>query len=179
MSVLDRIASKKRRNVAYVAGGMTGLLAGSKLGALALFGKGLWGLEQVWREDRGFCGTWSERWQEAAGFYQRTHQNPINRALHIAGIPLIAGGAAGMLAFPRFRPLWALSASSYSAGWVLNLVGHAVFEKNAPAFADDPLSFFVGPVWDLQQLSGRQTPSAVTSSTETVTHAAGVPVQTA
>ena len=48
MSILDRIASKKARNVAYIAGGMTGLLTGSKVGALALFAKGLHGLEQVY-----------------------------------------------------------------------------------------------------------------------------------
>lgn len=173
MSILDRIASKKTRNVAYIAGGMTGLLTGSKLGALALFGKGLWGLEQVYREDRGFDGTWSERWREAGEFYARTHQNPVNRALHIVGIPMIAGGALGMLAFPRWQPLWAASALGYTAGWTLNFIGHGLFEKNAPAFADDPLSFFVGPIWDLKQLTGRGQPAApapVASATQTVTY---------
>ena len=37
-------------------------------------------------------------------------------------------------------------------GWAFNIVGHAVYEKNAPAFADDPLSFIAGPAWDLQQM---------------------------
>jgi uncharacterized membrane protein YGL010W len=37
----------------------------------------------------------------------------------------------------------------------LNIVGHACFERRAPAFSDDPLSFVAGPVWDLQQLSAR------------------------
>lgn len=179
MSILDRIATKKTRNLAYIAGGMTGLLTGSKLGALALFGKGLWGLEQVYREDRGFCGTWSERWREAGEFYARTHQDPVNRALHIVGIPMIAGGALGMVALPRWQPLWGLSALSYTAGWGLNLVGHAVFEKNAPAFADDPLSFFVGPVWDLQHLRGKgraASTAPLQAATQTVTHApAGEP----
>ena len=36
----------------------------------------------------------------------------------------------------------------------MNIVGHAVFEKNRPAFADDPLSFLAGPVWDLGQVKG-------------------------
>jgi uncharacterized membrane protein YGL010W len=46
----------------------------------------------------------------------------------------------------------------------MNLVGHAVFEKNRPAFADDPLSFLAGPAWDLRQwaaLAGsRKAPQA-------------------
>ena len=41
---------------------------------------------------------------------------------------------------------------AFPAGWALNLVGHAAFEKRAPAFSDDGLSFVAGPVWDLQQL---------------------------
>ena len=65
---------------------------------------------------------------------------------------MIAGGAVGLLLFSPYRPLWFISAGSFTAGWVLNFVGHGVYEKRAPAFADDPLSFFAGPVWDFKQL---------------------------
>ena len=39
-------------------------------------------------------------------------------------------------------------------------MGHAAFEKNAPAFKDDPLSFLAGPVWDLQQFIGKRKAQA-------------------
>ena len=32
--------------------------------------------------------------------------------------------------------------------WALNIIGHKAYEKKAPAFADDPLSFIAGPFWD-------------------------------
>jgi uncharacterized membrane protein YGL010W len=45
---------------------------------------------------------------------------------------------------------------AFGVGWALNLVGHAAYEKRAPAFSEDGLSFLAGPVWDLQQfLAGR------------------------
>ena len=64
---------------------------------------------------------------------------------------MILGGTIGLITAPRYRPLWTLSATSFTIGWVLNIVGHAFYEKNKPAFADDPLSFIAGPVWDLEQ----------------------------
>jgi uncharacterized membrane protein YGL010W len=46
----------------------------------------------------------------------------------------------------------------------LNFIGHGKYEKNAPAFADDPLSFIAGPVWDFQQILRKDGASAVTTS---------------
>jgi hypothetical protein len=143
----------KNRNVVYTASGLVALLAGRKLSAVALFGKGLLGLEKEWRAAHpDFTGGLGERWQQALEFYDATHRDPMNRKLHIIGIPFVVAGAAGLLLFPAYRPLWGLSAASFIGGWVLNIAGHAFFEKNAPAFADDPLSFVAGPVWDFQQL---------------------------
>jgi len=53
-----------------------------------------------------------------------------------------------------------LSASAFVGGWVLNFIGHGRYEKNQPAFADDPLSFIAGPAWDFMQLFGNQGESA-------------------
>ncbi len=149
------LGDRKQRNVAATAAGMLGFLGGSKVVGLGLFAKGLHGLEQEWRAKRpNFAGGAAERWAYAARFYEQTHLHPVNRALHITGIPIIVGGTLGMIASPRYTPPWILSASAFTFGWTLNFIGHGVFEKNAPAFADDPLSFVAGPIWDLQQVGG-------------------------
>lgn len=133
-------------------GGMLALLGGRKLAGLGMLGKGMSQIEAAWRENHPeFQGGFKDRWNEAARFYAATHSNKVNRWLHMAGIPLIASGAVGLLLFKPFRPFWFVSATSFVGGWALNIVGHSVFEKNKPAFADDPLSFVVGPVWDVQQ----------------------------
>jgi hypothetical protein len=154
--------SKKNRNVALTAGGLAALLAGRKLTAATMFAKGLIGLEQEWRDAHpDFDGDLKARWQRALDFYAATHEHPTNRKLHIVGIPFIVAGAVGLLVFPAYRPLWGASAVSFVGGWALNFIGHGVFEKKAPAFADDPLSFFAGPVWDFQQIfSGRDASDA-------------------
>lgn len=158
--VLSLIPDKKTRDLVATAGGMVLLLSGRKVLALGTFAKGLKGLEESWREVHDFDGTWAERWDAAVKFYEETHQDPVNRKLHIVGIPIIVGGAAGLLLFPSYRPMWLLSASAFTFGWILNFIGHGLYEKKAPAFADDPLSFLAGPVWDLQQLKKRRAASA-------------------
>ncbi|MBL4845966.1 MAG: DUF962 domain-containing protein [Planctomycetes bacterium] len=156
---------KKNRDLACVGAGMGALMAGAKLPGLALFAKGMVGLEKEWRAKREFDGTWSERFEKAAVFYEGTHQDPTNRVLHRIGIPMILGGAAGLIVFPAYRPFWLTSHALFTVGWGLNLVGHGVYEKNKPAFADDPLSFLMGPLWDLQQArsGGAPEPAAPTA----------------
>jgi hypothetical protein len=145
--------------VALSVAGMTALAAGFKLTALSLFGAGVRLLEKDWRARHpDFTGDASARWQESLSFYRETHQHPTNRTLHLIGIPLIAVGAAGLFASRPLSPvtggLWAGSLGAFAAGWALNLVGHAAFEKRAPAFSDDGLSFIAGPVWDIQVMLG-------------------------
>lgn len=157
MAMLQRIVNfvpAERRDEALAVVGGAALLTGQKLTALSMFGRGVYGLEKKWRAAHPeFKGGLPERWAAATSFYEQTHQDPTNRALHMAGIPLILGGTVGMLVAPRYSPPWVLSAGAFVGGWALNLVGHSKFEKNAPAFADDPLSFVAGPVWDVQQLA--------------------------
>lgn len=90
----------------------------------------------------------------------------MNRKLHIVGIPMIVGGTAGLLLFSPFRPLWLASAAAFVAGWALNFLGHGRFEKNAPAFADDPLSFIAGPAWDFMHLVAERRKSNGTATAE-------------
>jgi hypothetical protein len=156
MSLVDRLlpfVPEAKRNSAAAMGGMALLLGGQKIAGLTLFGSGIAGLERTWRaRNPEFQGGFRERWQRAAAFYEQTHRDPTNRVLHMVGIPLIVGGALGLLASRPPRPLWALSAAAFTGGWALNFVGHFRYEKNRPAFEDDPLSFVAGPVWDLGQV---------------------------
>lgn len=153
--ILDHLSDKKRRDLACTYGGMGLLLLGQKTLGLVVFAKGFAGLEEAYRATNEFDGTAAERWERAVAFYEATHQDATNRLLHQVGIPMILGGAAGLLAFKPFRPLWAVSAGSFTLGWTLNFIGHGVFEKKAPAFAEDPLSFIAGPAWDLGQMKAQ------------------------
>lgn len=157
--VLSFIPDQKTRDLVTTAGGMVLLLSGRKVLALGTFAKGFKGLEDNWREVNNFDGTLAERWERAVSFYEETHQDSVNRKLHVIGIPIIVGGAAGLLLFPSYRPMWMLSASAFTFGWILNFIGHGIYEKKAPAFADDPLSFLAGPVWDFQQLRKKKRKS--------------------
>jgi uncharacterized membrane protein YGL010W len=154
---MARRSSTATLGVAFSVAGMAALCAGFKLSALSLFGAGIKLLEQDWRARHPeFAGNAAERWQASLAFYRETHQNRTNRTLHLLGIPLILGGAVGLFASKPLSPvrgaLWVGSLGAFTAGWALNLVGHAAFEKRAPAFSDDGLSFIAGPVWDLQEL---------------------------
>jgi hypothetical protein len=169
--LLGLISDKKKRDVAFLAGGMLSLLGGRKIVGLSLFAKGALGLEKTWRaEHADFDGDFSQRWQRAIDFYEATHEHPLNRKLHIAGIPVILGGTVGLLLFRPYRPAWFVAAGAFTTGWVMNFIGHAI-EKKAPAFADDPLSFVAGPAWDLQQVFGRRK-AGRTKNGETIFDAA-------
>ena len=71
-------------------------------------------------------------------------------------------GLSGVLYVRGVRRLWQAAAvgagvtriqvGAFATGWALNIVGHQLFEKRAPAFSDDGLSFIAGPVWDLQEV---------------------------
>jgi uncharacterized membrane protein YGL010W len=154
---MPKRSSTATLGVALSVAGMGALCAGFKKTALTLFGTGVKLLEKDWRARHpDFVGDAAERWQRSLAFYRETHQNGTNRTLHLVGIPLILGGAAGLFASKPFSPvtgaLWAGSLGAFAAGWALNIVGHAAFEKRAPAFSDDGLSFIAGPVWDLQEM---------------------------
>ena len=139
---------------ALAVAGMGALCLGWRGSALTLFGTGYRLLERDWRRRHPhFAGSFADRLQHALTFYRQRHENPTNRRLHQLGIPLILSGAAGLCRSKPFSgPLWTLSFGSFATGWVFNLVGHALYEGNAPAFGEDPLAFVAGPVWDLQEL---------------------------
>lgn len=146
----------RREGLKWTVGGMATLLTGQKAAAVTMFARGVAQLERCWRERHPeHTGGLQARVEAARAFYDATHRHPINRTLHVVGIPLILGGAVGLLAAPTLSPPWLASAGAFTTGWALNIAGHVAFEKNAPAFADDPLSFVVGPLWDAGELLAR------------------------
>jgi len=65
--------------------------------------------------------------------------------------------AAGRLLTSAFgaKSALLLAASIFVAGWILQLVGHAVFEKNRPAFARNLRHLLIGPLWIARKAIGR------------------------
>lgn len=152
-AAIEKLTSPKTRHLASLGGGVAALLAGRKRAAASMMAGAMMGLEQEWRAAHPeFEGGLRERFAWSMQFYDETHQHPTNRALHIAGIPVIAASTVGLFVAKPFRPVWLASAGGFTVGWAMNFVGHGVFERSAPAFADDPLGFIAGPVWDMKQL---------------------------
>jgi uncharacterized membrane protein YGL010W len=48
-------------------------------------------------------------------------------------------------------PLW-LNIALFILGWILQFVGHAVYEKRSPAFLKNGLHLLVGPLWILNDV---------------------------
>ncbi len=147
--VLDRLEPRTRGQVC-AAGGLAALTLGRKLSGLGLLTKGVRDLEAAWRaEHPDFNGGWRERWRRAVADYEAQHQDPNNRRLHAIALPAIVVGGAGLLVWPSYSPPWFVSASTFTAGWALNGLGHAVFEGEVPGFAEDPVAVVAGPLRDL------------------------------
>lgn len=134
------MAKEEKSGSAWAVSGMVALLAGRKVAGLGMFARGLAVLEQGWRDRHpNFEGGISERWEAATEFYESTHRNKTNRWSTWRASP--SSSAARWASSPSspYRPAWGVSAGSFAFGWGLNILGHAAFEKNAPAFKDDPL----------------------------------------
>ena len=79
--------------------------------------------------------------------YRRDHQNPVNKALHMVGIPMI------VLSLPLIFFVPPLGIALFVLGWILQFVGHA-FEGKKPSFFRDPTFLLVGPAWYIKRLFG-------------------------
>ena len=53
------------------------------------------------------------------------------------------------------RSALVLAALLFAAGWAFQLVGHAVYEKNRPAFARNLRHLLIGPLWIARKAIGR------------------------
>jgi uncharacterized membrane protein YGL010W len=54
--------------------------------------------------------------------YEKSHQNPINRAFHTFGIPMIAVSIPLFLIAPLVRGFWKIPLSLFTAGWISKCV---------------------------------------------------------
>jgi uncharacterized membrane protein YGL010W len=85
-------------------------------------------------------------WEVLLEAYARSHLHPVNRFCHSVGIPLIATSAFLILAGFLMHELWFVAAIMFTAGWILQFVGHA-FERKLPEFFRDWRFLFVGLRW--------------------------------
>jgi uncharacterized membrane protein YGL010W len=61
--------------------------------------------------------------------------------------------AIGLLLWWIARPLpLAVLAAIFFIGWIFQLAGHRLFEKNAPAFTDNMVHLLIGPRWLVNRL---------------------------
>lgn len=93
-------------------------------------------------------------WDEWVSQYAQSHMNPVNRACHTLGIPLIVLslllGAASLLGLRLWRP----AAVLFAIGWVLQFLGHW-FERKPPEFFKDWRFLLVGVRWWVAKVRGR------------------------
>ena len=69
---------------------------------------------------------------------------------------------AGILDFAaRSAQSWQLGLAAFVAGWVLQGIGHAVYEKNRPAFLRNLVHLLVGPAYLVAEALGLSPRAAV------------------
>jgi uncharacterized membrane protein YGL010W len=84
----------------------------------------------------------NEEWSALMDAYADDHQNKINQATHLVGIPLIAGSipvGATIVGLP-------LAAAMFTVGWGFQFTGH-FFEGKKPSFVDDKRQLLTGLMW--------------------------------
>jgi uncharacterized membrane protein YGL010W len=67
---------------------------------------------------------------------------------------LMLVASLGLDALGRFLPP-ALALGLFVLGWVIQFVGHYVYEKKSPAFYRNVVHLLVGPLWILAKATGR------------------------
>jgi uncharacterized membrane protein YGL010W len=92
-------------------------------------------------------------WDEWIRQYSTSHQNPVNRACHTFGIPMIVLSVL-LLPYALWSGRWWLSGGLFVFGWLLQFVGHA-FEGKPPEFFTDWRFLFVGVRWWLAKMAGK------------------------
>ncbi|MEP6995749.1 MAG: Mpo1-like protein [Acidobacteriota bacterium] len=84
-------------------------------------------------------------------------------------LALAVASAAGVLDIAaRVSGRWQLGAAAFAIGWILQAIGHAVYEKNSPAFFRNLVHLMVGPAFLVNEALGiRKTPPAPASVNRT------------
>ena len=79
--------------------------------------------------------------------YDRDHQHPANRALHLVGITLIGTSTLVVWVIPS------LGIALFGLGWAAQFLGHAI-EGKKPSFTRDRRFMAVGALWYVKTLRG-------------------------
>lgn len=76
-------------------------------------------------------------------------------------LALLMAVASGALLLIGRQLSWPVALGLFALGWVLQFLGHYVYEKRSPAFYKNALHLLVGPLWILAKLVRRAgaTPS--------------------
>jgi uncharacterized membrane protein YGL010W len=86
--------------------------------------------------------------------YADSHQHPVNRLLHTLGIPMIAASIPLFVVSWFVDGWWAVPATLFVVGWILQFVGHGV-EGKPPEFFKDPRFLLVGVRWWFAKIRGK------------------------
>ena len=62
--------------------------------------------------------------------------------------------SVGFYFLGAWMPLW-LNVALFVAGWILQFVGHSVYEKQSPAFFRNFVHLLIGPLWILKGMVRR------------------------
>ena len=91
---------------------------------------------------------------DSIGQYEKSHQHPVNRFLHLIGIPLIALSIPLFIVIPFFPGFWPVPVIIFITGWLFQFVGHW-FEGKPPEFFHDWRFLLVGLRWWLAKIRGK------------------------
>lgn len=91
--------------------------------------------------------------------YEGSHQHPVNKWLHLAGIPAFAASLPLILLALILPRLWRLPAALFTFGLMAQLAGHAV-EGRAPEFLKNWRFLVVGLRWWLDRVSAGTRPGS-------------------
>lgn len=93
-------------------------------------------------------------WDVWVAEYSRSHQHPVNKALHLVGIPAIVISLALFALSPVVAGAGRLGLWLFAIGWLLQFAGHAI-EGKPPEFFKDWRFLFVGLRWWVAKVRGR------------------------
>jgi uncharacterized membrane protein YGL010W len=105
---------------------------------------------------KNFALTATNKYEKRLAYYQSQHRTVGCKVTHMIGIPIIA------LSIPMFLIKRKLAMQMHLIGWVLQFIGHYVYEHNKPVLLEtkDPLMVlaalqFCRDEW-VRALKGRQ-----------------------
>lgn len=77
-----------------------------------------------------------QSFSEHMRYYREQHSSLGCKITHMFGVPLIAAS------LPTLFFNWRIGLGMFACGWLLQFIGHYVFQKNNPVFLEDPKNPF-------------------------------------